>query len=166
MLAASMTHHDPSDAYRLDLMTGEREDPADREIALSYVRNAQFFEMATTEDLLKEFTAVVDAINHLGEPEGTALKKITGLLQRHGAAVSRVMRQHLEVRNSHELPPAALPCLYAQYETARAKGLATEITTAASTPQERKVILSFDRPRQTASHVECAQGGAEKSEIR
>ncbi len=151
MLAARMTGHDPADAYRLDLMEGVREGPIDREIALSYVRNARFFEMATPEDLVREFPAVVDAIGHLGEPEGTALKKITGLLQRHGAAVSRVMRQELEGRGREALPPSTLPRLYAEDETARLRGLKAEVTPTVLAPAEIKVVLVFDKPNQTAT---------------
>ena len=151
MLAAAMDDYDPADAYQLDLMTGEREGPIDREIALSYVRNARFFEMASSDAIVREFPAIVDAISHLGEPAGTALKKMMGLLQRHGAAVSRTMRQELEVRGREALPPSTLPCIYAEDETARFRGLADEVTPTVSAPVENKVVLAFDKPNETAN---------------
>jgi hypothetical protein len=157
MLAAGLLDHDPAEAYRLDLMTGERKSPIDREIALSYVRNARFFEMATSDNLVKEFPAVVDAISHLGEPPGTALKKITGLLQRHGAAVSRAMRRELETRGSHEWPSSTLPRLYSEDESARLRRVLPESTAVASIPVERKVVIIFDRTRQSVSLSDCVE---------
>jgi len=157
MLAAGLLEHDPAEAYRLDLMTGERKGPVNREIALSYVRNARFFEMATSGNLVKEFPAVVDAISHLGEPPGTALKKITGLLQRHGAAVSRAMRRELETRGGHDWPSSTLPRLYAEDEAARLRTLLPEGTAVASMPEERTVFITFDRTRQTASLAGCVE---------
>jgi len=157
ILAAGLLDHDPSEAYRLDLMTGEREGPIDREIALSYVRNARFFEVATSDNLVKEFPAVVDAITHLGEPAGTALKKINGLLQRHGAAVSRVMRRELETRGGQDWPSSTLPRLYAEDEAARLRRLLPETSAVASIPEKRKVVINFDRTHHTASLAGCVE---------
>jgi hypothetical protein len=41
-LASGLDLKDPAEAYALDLMEGVRTDARDREIALSYVRNACF----------------------------------------------------------------------------------------------------------------------------
>ncbi|MEO1406877.1 MAG: 7-cyano-7-deazaguanine synthase, partial [Pseudomonadota bacterium] len=154
MLAAGVQGFDPAEAYNIDLMTGERTKATDREIALSYVRNARFFEMATSTSLVKEFPAVVDAISHLGEPAATALKKINGLLQRHGAAVSRVMRRELEADRGFDMPWSTLPRLYAEDEAARLKGLAAEVTPAVSSAAENKVLLAFNKPNRTATIAE------------
>lgn len=42
ILGAGLEQFDPAEAYRVDLMTGERKRVIDKEVALSYVRAAQF----------------------------------------------------------------------------------------------------------------------------
>ena len=165
MLAAGLQAWDAAEAYKIDLMTGERTQATDREIALSYVRNAGFFERATSDAIVREFPAVVDAVSHLGEPAAMALRKITALLQRHGAAVSRVMRREMEARAINDWPSSSLPRLYAEYEAARLSGAALDVTPVASLPVESKVVLTFDSSKQRAilaDHVEIRPGATHK----
>lgn len=62
----------------IDRLEGSRTDVRDREIALSYVRNAQAFEYMTPEDLERSLPAVLDAVMHVQQPPETALDMIRG----------------------------------------------------------------------------------------
>lgn len=150
MLAAGLQAFDPAEAYRVDLMEGERPKATDREIALSYVRNARFFEVAGPNDILREFPAVIEATSHLGEPAEIALKQIAVLLQRHGAAVSRVMRNALEAKGSTSLAPSTLPRLYSEDEAARLASIVSDPSPTTTAPTEDKVVIAFYRQDQRA----------------
>ena len=112
MIAARQTGCDPAEAYKVDLLQGERSDVRDREIALSYVRNARAFEHMASEDLESTFPAVLSAVEHLGNPPETTLHLITDLLKRHGKAVTGVMRSALESSGAGIFPVGSLPKLY------------------------------------------------------
>ena len=104
MLAAGLAQFDPEEAYKVALMDNARNGAIDREVALSYVRNAQVFEHLTSELLERTFPAVLDAVGHLDYPPATALTMITRLLNRHGASVSRVMRNTFDSRDTDSFP--------------------------------------------------------------
>ncbi len=116
VLAAGALGYDPKEAYKLDLLDGQREDVHDREIALSYVRNARAYEHMSPEHLVQTFPAVLDAVNYLDQPADTALTLITKLLNRHGASVARVMRETLGNRDLENFPEASLPQLFGDEE--------------------------------------------------
>jgi hypothetical protein len=99
-LASGLDLKDPAEAYALDLMEGVRTDARDREIALSYVRNALFFETASPLDLIQLFPSVLQGLDQLGEPADTTLRRISELL---GAPRSR---RHLGHARDPEIPPA------------------------------------------------------------
>jgi hypothetical protein len=81
-------------------------------MALSYVRNAQFFEHAVPEQLTQQFPIILDAVNYLENPPGTALSTLTRLLNRHGNAVMSVMRKASEARLPMDFPEQTLPRLF------------------------------------------------------
>ena len=111
-LAAGLANEDPETDYRVDLMTGSRVRVDDRELALSYVRNAERYQHLTPELLEQHFPAVLDAVNSLGDPAPSALARITDLLKRHGEAVTRVMRERMQSRSADSFPEDSLPRLY------------------------------------------------------
>lgn len=116
VLAAGLERHDPGEAYRVDLLEDARTGVVDREIALSYVRNAQAFEHMTPEDLERHFPAVLDAVAHLQQPPKTALGMIRDLLARHGAGVAGTMRQVLYQHAPGSFPENSLPRLYGEMQ--------------------------------------------------
>lgn len=118
ILAKGLERFDPEDAYRVDLLSGARQNVVDREIALSYVRNAQFFEHGTPESIERSFPAVLDAVNYLGQPANTALSMIAQLLNRHGASVTSVMRSALDRKSPADYPVESLPRLYGDMQSA------------------------------------------------
>ncbi|SMY06993.1 7-cyano-7-deazaguanine synthase [Flavimaricola marinus] len=120
VLAAGLERFDPPEAYRVDLMTGIRARVQDKEAALSYVRAALGYEMIAGADLLTRYPAILNAVDHLGEPSDSSLRRIAGLLQRHGQAVVSVMRKELGVRRPDEFPADSLPHLFGRIQNAQA----------------------------------------------
>ncbi len=116
VLAANLEHHDPEEAYKVDLLEGERTIGTDREIALSYVRNAQIYEHLTPDLLERSTPAVLDAISHLDHPPETALTMIADLLKRHGRSVTDVMRETVKTKPADAYPDQSLPKLYGEIQ--------------------------------------------------
>lgn len=116
VLAAGLAQADPEEAYCVPLMEGARTGVIDREIALSYLRNAQAFEHISPEDLERHFPAVLDAVTHLQQPPATALQLIRDLLARHGAGVADAMREILRCRAPGDFPESSLPRLYGEVQ--------------------------------------------------
>lgn len=119
VLAAGLEHADPAEAYKLDLLTGQRNYMRDREIGLSYMRNAEAFAHMTPGDLERTFPAVLDAVGHLGHPPETGLSMITDLLRRHGASVMEVVHDCTRSRPASEFPDGSLPRLYGDAQRER-----------------------------------------------
>lgn len=91
MMAAKLERFDPSEAYRVDLLLGERQSVTDKEVALSYVRLAKLYQVLTKDELLIKFPALVRVVGHLHEPADAALARLKELLARHGSYVLGVM---------------------------------------------------------------------------
>lgn len=118
ILAAGLEGFDPGEAYKVDLMRDPRKTVIDREVALSYIRNAQAYEHMGPQDLERLFPAVLNAVNHLDNPPGVALDMIAKLLRRHGAGVAGVMRETLRTRDPAQFPPDSLPNLHGEMQRA------------------------------------------------
>ncbi len=149
IIAAGLEAFDPSEAYRVDLMTGGRERVQDKEVALSYVRNAFGYEIMTDADLLTHYPAILNAVDHLDERPDTALKRIAALLQRHGGSVTAVMRAQLATGRLDRFPADSLPNLYGKLH--RAQVLPVSQTTSFGSEARKgiePVDLTFDRKRE------------------
>jgi len=112
MLAADLAGHDPEEAYRFDLMTSPRERVQDKEVALSYVRSAFAYEVINEAELVAQFPAILNAVQSLGEPPDTAIRRIVDLLKRHGSSVATVMRDEMSATRLEPAPLSSLPDLY------------------------------------------------------
>lgn len=119
ILAAGLEAFDPDEAYRIDLMTGRRERVQDKEVALSYVRNAQGYEMISDVDLVTHYPAILTVVDHLGEPPDTALSRMAALLQRHGRSVANVMRKEHAARRPDQFPTDSLPHMFGDVQRAQ-----------------------------------------------
>jgi hypothetical protein len=146
-LASGLDLKDPAEAYALDLMEGVRTDARDREIALSYVRNALFFESASPSDLLQHFPALLQGLDRLGEPTDTTLKRISGLLGRHGRAVTSVMRETQKSRSPEQWPDGCLPRLFGEVQLGAAIGLAAVPNPPSTSGSADRLLLVFDQKR-------------------
>jgi len=147
MLAVGLNTHDPPEAYRVDLMTGTRERVQDKEAALSYLRNASVYEMMREGDLLTQYPAVMSALNHLGEPSDTALKRITGLLQRHGQSVVGVIRKELENRKPNQFSTDSLPNLFGDLQRGQVLPISDVRVFGTVDETPKQIDLVFDRKR-------------------
>lgn len=147
VLAAGAMGYDPEEAYKLDLLDGRREDVRDREIALSYVRNARAYEHMSPEHLVQTFPAVLDAVNYLDQPADTALTLITKLLNRHGASVASVMREALRNRDLESFPEASLPQLFGDEERRAALPGIPVPTPEISETSAQAMVLEIDEQR-------------------
>ncbi len=148
ILAANLESFDPVEAYRTDLMTGRRERVQDKEAVLSYVRNALGYEMVSGADLVTLYPAILSAVNHLGEPPDTALKRIASLLQRHGRSVATVLRKELATRRPDQFPADSLPKLFGELQRARVLHM-SQMVSSSTNDEGGKVDtdLAFDRKR-------------------
>lgn len=148
-LASGLERYDPAEAYALDLMHDERNDARDREIALSYVRNASFFETASPSELVRQFPAVLQGLDQLEEPTDTTLKRVSELLSRHGRAVTSVMRETGKSRPLHEWPDGSLPRLFGEMQRSSVLGLASVPAPASPSTGPEKLLLAFDDERRS-----------------
>lgn len=112
VLAANLEEQDPEDAYAVALFGDPRQEVRDREIALSYVRNALNFEAMTPTDLRDHYSSILDAVNFLDHPSEQALALLNEMLRRHGAAVANVMRD--KAPRLSDAVPDSLPCLFGE----------------------------------------------------
>lgn len=112
VLATGLDAHDPKEAYRVDLLEGVRKSAMDREIVLSYVRNAERYEQITPELISQTMPEVLRAVDHLDQPASTALENICQLLKRHGRSVMGVMNSTHAQRLGEEATESTLPRLY------------------------------------------------------
>lgn len=146
ILASRLQAHDPEEAYRIDLMSGPRGRVQDKEIALSYVRCAVEYEVMTLEELATHYPAVFDAIGHLGEPEETALKRVSALLRRHGKAVAGVVRAELSGHRVEPYPDNSLAGLFGSMQRSQLQGAVTSsIKTNPESEKPATFELVFDR---------------------
>lgn len=144
MLAAGLAQFDPEEAYKVALMDDVRNGAIDREVALSYVRNAQVFEHMTPEALERTFPTVLDAVGHLDYPPATALTMISGLLNRHGASVSGVMRHTFDSRDADSFPEGSLPRLFGDAQRQAVLASIPDQTAPTDSPTPHPFILEVD----------------------
>lgn len=156
ILSAGLEKYDPEEAYRVDLMTGVRKTVQDKEIALSYVRNAFAFEAILPSQLEQDFPAVLSVIQYLDEDPGTALERISAFLKRHGNGIISVMSNFTSKAKSNEFPADSLPYLYGDLKQQQARELVSptiEESTVEVSPEplrltfdtKRKILLIEDR---------------------
>lgn len=157
ILAAGQERADPAEAYKVDLVTGERSDVRDREIGLSYMRNAEAFTHMTPADLERAFPAVLDAVGYLGHPPETGLSMITDLLRRHGASVMEVIHGCTRSQPSSVFPEGSLPRLYGDAQRERSLPR-IEVESARLEPRDSSVVLVVIEPERERVEID---GGVE-----
>ncbi len=150
VLAAVLANDDPAEAYKVSLMNGARTRVEDREIALSYVRNADLYEQVTPELIQQHFPDVLDAVGHLGESPPAALAMITDLLKRHGSSVAGVMRDAFATRSSESYPINSLPRMYGDEKRQQLLAAPTPVVELPADTDPASVTIVIDEGRQTA----------------
>lgn len=143
MLSLGLEHEDPADAYAVDLMAGPRGDVRDREMVLSYVRNARFLQLATHRQFIQRFPEVMRAVDELEDPPETSLQRMHDMHRRHGACVTKVIDEALQSENA--CPDDSLLALY----RADSMPVAPEPASSAVQPQPDILTLHMDHVRKT-----------------
>lgn len=150
MLAAGLEAVDPAEAYRVDLMKGVRTAVQDKEVALSYMRNAHGYEFITPVELEQHFPEVLRAVEYLNGPSDTAMSRVTDLLKRHGISVTSVMRNTMKNKSPDQFPENSLPNLYGDSQRSVAfSGSAIVLTERIDESQTQALELIFDRKRKS-----------------
>jgi 7-cyano-7-deazaguanine synthase in queuosine biosynthesis len=112
ILAAGLEEEDPSEAYNVDLFTGERSAGPGREMALAYVRSASDIKQMTDVEFFSRYGEASRAVGFFEEPPGTVAKRIFDLQRRHAAAVCRIFDQatsaHAAALREGRLPRSCL----------------------------------------------------------
>ena len=113
-LAAGLEAHDPAEMYRIDLLTGEREEGADRTMAESYVRRALEFRRMTPEAFLGRYAGEISRAVYAfpGMPPDEVARSAFDLHKRHGDDVHSVLaggvRRHADGLVSRTLPSTCI----------------------------------------------------------
>lgn len=157
VLATGLDYLDPDEAYRVDLMRDGRKSVVDREMALSYVRNAQVFEHITPGALESSCPAVLDAVQYLHNPPQTALEMITELLKRHGAGVMSVMRNTLERKSPDVFPPESLPNLYGELQRKVVLPAVAPVPTAQPEDTTEVLVVRIDEKKRRVVIADCVE---------
>jgi hypothetical protein len=148
VLAAGLEAQDPEEAYRHDVLRDPRPSVQAKEIALSYLRNALFYETMAPAELERRFPAILGAVEHVGEPAGTSLSRLTDMLSSHGRSVTGVIRPAFDSRRRDQFREDSLPWLFGEIQSgvATADGSASAAFPIASAATEPgKIELAFDR---------------------
>jgi hypothetical protein len=108
-LASKYQKDDPVDIYRVDLLTGERDDDKDRTLVESFMRNSHDMRDINEFELNGSHGEIIRVLRHVpGLNANEVALKILELHRKHGDEVARVMEE--AVRNhSSEILDARLP---------------------------------------------------------
>jgi 7-cyano-7-deazaguanine synthase in queuosine biosynthesis len=148
ILAAGLAQDDPAVDYKVDLLEGARTDVRDREIGLSYMRNADAFRYMAGGDLERIFPAVLDAVDHLGKPPETGLVMITELLRRHGASVMGVVEANTRKKPASDYPPETLLRLFGDAQRDRRLPHVEIAPAATQAPEATRLRVEIDPARE------------------
>lgn len=118
MLAAGLAEFDPAEAYKVDLMDGQRKSVTDRENALSYVRSALSYEGISPAELEQEYSQITRSVAHLDERGEASLNRLAGLLRRHSKGVVGVMEETLGSQSIDGFAPNTLPRMFGEIKRA------------------------------------------------
>jgi len=145
VLAAGLEAYDPAEAYALDLLEGRRRSGTEKELALSYLRNALTFEAIEPTDLERLFPEIHGTIGFLDGKAEATLARLAALLSRHGTAVAGVMRGITPVPS--RFPEDSLPRLFGDVRRSQAFGPVTVPFEIPAQPEATRVSLIIDRTR-------------------
>jgi 7-cyano-7-deazaguanine synthase in queuosine biosynthesis len=87
VLAAGQEDQDPGEAYKVDLLLGERPAGPDREMALAYVRSASKIRQMGDVAFFARYGEVSRVVGYFKEPAGSVAERILDLYQRHASAI-------------------------------------------------------------------------------
>jgi hypothetical protein len=98
VLAAGQMDEDPAEAYKVDLLLGERQAGPDREMALAFVRSASAIDQMSDLTFFTQYGETSRIVGFFSEPADTVARRILGLHRRHAAAVCRIFDQAIALQ--------------------------------------------------------------------
>jgi hypothetical protein len=101
VIAAGQEDEDPMDAYKIDLLLGEREAGPDREMALAYVRFASRLNQMTEVAFFAHYAESSRIFSFFDETATTVAGRVIGLYRRHATAVCGVFDEAIRVNASN-----------------------------------------------------------------
>jgi hypothetical protein len=120
-LASDFGDADPREKYKIDLLTGTREDKRDVTVVESVIRIARAMTEMTDREFFQRFGEASRVINHLPGTADEVAKRILDLHRRYGREVKRVLaaglREYADDFHAGRLPPTcaialAVPPIY------------------------------------------------------
>jgi 7-cyano-7-deazaguanine synthase in queuosine biosynthesis len=108
VLAAEQENEDPADAYRVDLLLGERQVGPDREMALAFVRSASFVNQMTDVAFFAHYGETSRIVGFFEEPTNTVAGRIFSLYRRQAATICRVFDTAIRA-NASKMREGSLP---------------------------------------------------------
>ena len=112
ILAAGLESGDPEEAYKVELLTGEREAGPDREMALAYVRSATAIRRMSDAGFFEHYGEASRAVGFFAESSDVAAEHILDLHRRHATAVcsvfERAVSTHASALTEQSLSPSCL----------------------------------------------------------
>jgi hypothetical protein len=135
VLAAGQEDEDPTDAYKIDLLLGERGAGPDREMALSFVRSASRLNQMTEVAFFAHYAETSRIFSCFEEPATTVAGRVIGLYRRHAKAVCDVFDEAIRA-NASKMREGNLPsdCLLSLVVSGGAESLTYAPSSAASAP--------------------------------
>lgn len=149
VLAEGQGANDPVEAYASDPLRGARPQVTDKEMVLSYVRNARFYAVCAPEQFLRRFPEALAAVSDQGGGAPLGLRQAHDLHRRHGMSVKQVIETELYHVGATVSAPDSLLALYraAELEMYLAGAQVPNDTAA---PDPEPVLISIDRTRKRA----------------
>lgn len=125
VLAAGQEEQDPAEAYKVDLLTGERPEGPDREIALAYVRFASRVRRLDDIAFFAHYGEISRVVDCFDEQADTVAERILSLHRRHAAAVCGVLDEAISenassLREGDLSPDCLLSLVVGQHGSAQA----------------------------------------------
>lgn len=112
VLAAGLAAHDPAEAYKVDLLTGERAEGDPRTMLAAFVETANEIEGMDAQAFFARFGEAYRVLRYVeGTPDAVAMQ-IFDLHRRHAkqvtGAVDAALASHAKAIRKRELPPTCL----------------------------------------------------------
>jgi hypothetical protein len=112
VLASGQERNDPADAYRVDLLVGERTEGEPRTMLAAYLETVNEIERMNQLQFLARFGEASRVLRHLAGTAETTAMQVYDLYRRHATQVTRVVDQafaiHAPAIRKRELPPSCL----------------------------------------------------------
>jgi hypothetical protein len=144
IIAAGQEGEDPADAYKVDLLLGERQVGPDREMALAFVRSASIVNQVTDVAFFAHYGETSRIVSFFQEPANTVAGRIVGLHRRHAAAVCNVFDDAIRA-NASKMREGSVPkdCLLSLCVSRPGEGSDYQVPSTA--PKQVNVVASAIR---------------------